>query len=113
MDFDSQIKHMNEAGLLYQVIMDFCDVRGDFSPEKISAVDMGYIFENLVRRFSESYNEEAGVHFTSHDIIYLMSDLLVAGDKSAFAGDGISKTVYESKTQNLIQINDCPLRGVA
>ena len=86
---------------------------GNFSPEKISAVDMGYIFENLVRRFSESYNEEAGVHFTSHDIIYLMSDLLVADDKSAFAGDGISKTVYESKTQNLIQINDCPLRSVA
>lgn len=95
MDFDSQIKHMDEAGLLYQVISDFCDDRGDFSPEKISAVDMGYVFENLVRRFSESYNEEAGAHFTSRDIIYLMSDLLVAGDESAFMGDGISKTVYD------------------
>lgn len=95
MDFDSQIKHMDEAGLLYQVITDFCDARGDFSPEKISAVDMGYVFENLVRRFSESYNEEAGAHFTSRDIIYLMSDLLVAGDESAFTGDGISKTVYD------------------
>lgn len=95
MDFDSQIKHMDEAGLLYQVISDFNDPRGDFSPEKISAVDMGYVFENLVRRFSESYNEEAGAHFTSRDIIYLMSDLLVAGDESAFTGDGISKTVYD------------------
>lgn len=95
MDFDSQIKHMAEAGLLYQVISDFCDARGDFSPEKISAVDMGYVFENLVRRFSESYNEEAGAHFTSRDIIYLMSDLLVAGDESTFTGDGISKTVYD------------------
>ena len=95
MDFDAQIKHMDEAGLLYQVITDFCDSRGDFSPEKISAVDMGYVFENLVRRFSESYNEEAGAHFTSRDIIYLMSDLLVAGDESAFAGGGISKTVYD------------------
>lgn len=95
MDFDSQIKHMEEAGLLYQVISDFCTDKGDFSPEKISAVDMGYIFENLVRRFSESYNEEAGAHFTSRDIIYLMSDLLVAGDESAFTGDGISKTVYD------------------
>ena len=56
---------------------------------------MGYVFENLVRRFSESYNEEAGAHFTSRDIIYLMSDLLVAGDQSAFTGDGISKTVYD------------------
>ena len=95
MDFDSQIKHMDEAGLLYQVISDFCDARGDFSPGKISAVDMGYVFENLVRRFSESYNEEAGAHFTSRDIIYLMSDLLIAGDESAFTGDGISKTVYD------------------
>ena len=95
MDFDSQIRHMDEAGLLYQVISDFNDPRGDFSPEKISAVDMGYVFENLVRRFSESYNEEAGAHFTSRDIIYLMSDLLVAGDEAAFTGDGISKTVYD------------------
>ena len=95
MEFDAQIKHMDEADLLYQVISDFNDPRGDFSPEKISAVDMGYVFENLVRRFSESYNEEAGAHFTSRDIIYLMSDLLVAGDESAFTGDGISKTVYD------------------
>lgn len=58
MDFDAQIKHMEEAGLLYQVIMDFCAEKGDFSPDKISAVDMGYVFENLVRRFSESYDEE-------------------------------------------------------
>ena len=95
MDFDSQIKHMEEAGLLYQVISDFCTDKGDFSPEKISAVDMGYVFENLVRRFSESYNEEAGAHFTSRDIIYLMCDLLVAGDESAFTEDGISKLVYD------------------
>ena len=95
MDFDSQIKHMEEAGLLYQIVSDFCTERGDFSPEKISAVDMGYIFENLVRRFSESYNEEAGAHFTSRDIIYLMSDLLIAGDNNAFSKEGISKTVYD------------------
>uniref|UniRef100_UPI0025F3C587 HsdM family class I SAM-dependent methyltransferase n=1 Tax=uncultured Treponema sp. TaxID=162155 RepID=UPI0025F3C587 len=65
------------------------------SPEKISAIDMGYIFENLVQRFSESYDEEAGAHFTSRDIIYTMCDLLVSGDKNAFGSDGISKTVYD------------------
>lgn len=95
MDFDTQIKHMEEAGLLYQVISDFCSEKADFSPEKITAVDMGYVFENLVRRFSESYDEEAGSHFTSRDIIYLMCDLLVAGDESAFTGEGITKTVYD------------------
>ena len=86
---------MEEAGLLYQVIVDFCSDKADMGPEKISAVDMGYIFENLVQRFSESYNEEAGAHFTSRDIIYLMCDLLVTGDQNAFNGDGITKTVYD------------------
>ena len=95
MNFNAQIDRMVEAGLLYQVIVDFCSDKADMSPEKISAVDMGYIFENLVQRFSESYNEEAGAHFTSRDIIYLMCDLLVSGDKNAFNGDGITKTVYD------------------
>lgn len=93
MNFHAQIDRMEEAGLLYQVVVDFCSEQGDMRPEKISAVDMGYIFENLVQRFSESYNEEAGAHFTSRDIIYLMCDLLVSNAK--FDGDGISKTVYD------------------
>ena len=95
MDFQAQINRMVEGGLLYQVISDFNSDKADFSPENVAAVDMGYIFENLVQRFSESYNEEAGAHFTSRDIIYLMCDLLVAGDKNAFEEDGISKTVYD------------------
>ena len=94
MNFHAQIDRMEEAGLLYQVIVDFCSEQGDMRPEKISAVDMGYIFENLVQRFSESYNEEAGAHFTSRDIIYLMCDLLV-DDRTAFDSDGITKTVYD------------------
>ena len=79
MGFDEQIKRMSESGLLYQVIVDFCSDKADMSPEKVKAVDMGYIFENLVQRFSESYDEEAGAHFTSRDIIYAMCDLLVTG----------------------------------
>ena len=95
MDFTAQINRMVEGGLLYQVISDFNSEKADFAPENVTAVDMGYIFENLVQRFSESYNEEAGAHFTSRDIIYLMCDLLVAGDREAFGEDGISKTVYD------------------
>ena len=95
MEFSAQVKRMVEGGLLYRVISDFNSDKGDFSPEKIAAVDMGYIFENLVQRFSESYNEEAGAHFTSRDVIYLMCDLLVAGDNNAFGEEGISKTVYD------------------
>lgn len=95
MKFEDQIKTMKEGKVLYQVISDFNSAKADMSPEKISAVDMGYIFENLVQRFSESYDEEAGAHFTSRDIIYLMCDLLVNSDKNAFASDGINKTVYD------------------
>lgn len=93
MGFAAQIDRMEEAGLLYQVIVDFCSEQANMSPKKVSAVDMGYVFENLVQRFSESYNEEAGAHFTSRDIIYLMCDMLVNNVK--FDGDGISKTVYD------------------
>ena len=95
MKFEDQIKTMKEGKVLYQVISDFNSTKADMNPEKISAVDMGYIFENLVQRFSESYDEEAGAHFTSRDIIYLMCDLLVNSDKNAFASDGINKTVYD------------------
>ena len=95
MDFNAQLNRMEEGRLLYQVIVDFCSEKAYMGPDKISAVDMGYIFENLVQRFSESYNEEAGAHFTSRDIIYLMCDLLVEGDTNAFNNDGITKTVYD------------------
>lgn len=95
MKFEDQIKTMKEGKVLYQVISDFNSAKADMNPEKISAIDMGYIFENLVQRFSESYDEEAGAHFTSRDIIYTMCDLLVSGDKNAFSSDGINKTVYD------------------
>ena len=95
MKFEDQIKTMDEGKVLYQVISDFNSSKADMSPNKISAIDMGYIFENLVQRFSESYDEEAGAHFTSRDIIYLMCDLLVNSDKNAFGENGINKTVYD------------------
>ena len=72
-------------------------------PDKISAVDCGYIFEDLVRRFSESFGEEAGAHFTSRDIIYLMTDLLLSDADLTHAGN---VTVYEKTLPALIQTND-------
>jgi len=78
-DFENIIKRMVECGSLYLVIKEFASQKGYLGPDKISAVDCGYIFEDLVRRFSESFGEEAGAHFTSRDIIYLMTDLLLSG----------------------------------
>ena len=94
MGFFTQIERMSDGGVLYQVISDFCKDDADMDPERISAVDMGYVFENLVQRFSESYDEEAGAHFTSRDIIYLMCDLLTMN--ADFSGeDAPAKTVYD------------------
>lgn len=94
MGFFTQIERMADAGVLYQVVSDFCSENADMTPEKISAVDMGYVFENLVQRFSESYDEEAGAHFTSRDIIYLMCDVLTMNED--FSGeDTPAKTVYD------------------
>ena len=76
-EFDSIIKRMVESNTLYLVIKEFNSAKGYLGPDKISAVDCGYIFEDLVRRFSESFGEEAGAHFTSRDVIYLMTDLLL------------------------------------
>lgn len=78
-DFDNIIKRMVDSNTLYLVIKEFASQKGYLGPDKISAVDCGYIFEDLVRRFSESFGEEAGAHFTSRDIIYLMTDLLLSG----------------------------------
>lgn len=77
-DFDNIIKRMVESNTLYLIIKEFNSEKGYLGADKISAVDCGYIFEDLVRRFSESFGEEAGAHFTSRDIIYLMTDLLLS-----------------------------------
>lgn len=90
-DFENIIHRMVESNTLYLVIKEFSSQKGYLGPDKISAVDCGYIFEDLVKRFSESFGEEAGAHFTSRDIIYLMTDLLLS---DANLGDG-NVTVYD------------------
>lgn len=108
MKFTDQIERLSDpdAPLLYQIICDFCKPQADMSPDKIRAVDMGYIFENLIQRFSESYDEDAGAHFTSRDIVYLMTDLLIQADSHVFDGDRITKTVYD-QTMGTSQMLGC------
>ena len=91
-DFDNIIKRMMESNTLYLVIKEFNTSKGYLGADKISAVDCGYIFEDLVKRFSESYGEEAGAHFTSRDIIYLMTDLLLSEADLSQTGN---VTVYD------------------
>ena len=93
MGFYGQVERMKEAKVLYQIITDFSS--SDMDMSQYSSVDMGYIFENLVQRFSESYDEEAGAHFTSRDIIYLMCDLLVTNYEFDMDEAGMHCTVYD------------------
>ena len=102
-DFDTVIKRVVESGSLYLVIKEFNSPNGYLGPDKISAVDCGYIFEDLVRRFSESFGEEAGAHFTSRDIIYLMTDLLLC--YADLSHDG-NITVYDM-TMGTSQMLSC------
>ena len=93
MKFDNEIRTMADSGVLYQVVKDFGGSKGDFSSSKVTEVEMGGIFENLVSRFSET--DEAGEHFTSRDIVYLMTDLVIAADPRVFEGDHIRRLVYD------------------
>lgn len=101
-DFDNIIKRMVESNTLYLIIKEFNSDKGYLGADKISAVDCGYIFEDLVRRFSESFGEEAGAHFTSRDIIYLMTDLLLADADLDVGG----MTVYDM-TMGTSQMLSC------
>ena len=94
-EFMHQIEKMAKSGVLYNVLKAFNSERGYFGPDKISSVDMGYVFEELVRKFSESYGEEAGAHFTARDIIYLLTDVLVMDESLNDMEEDEIKTIYD------------------
>ncbi len=105
-DFDKEITKLSNNGILYNVISEFCSKKAYMGVDAISAVDMGYIFEELVRKFSESYDEHAGAHFTARDIIYLMAEILVAPKKNAMLTEGITATMYDM-AMGTSQMLDC------
>lgn len=94
-DFANTVKLMVKGGVLFVTLQEFSTEKGDMSPDKITSADMGYIFEELIRKFSESYDEQAGAHFTSRDIIYLMTELLIAPERERILAEGCTKTAYD------------------
>ena len=105
-DFDKEITKLEHNGILYNVIQEFCSKKAYMGADAISAIDMGYIFEELVRKFSESYDEQAGAHFTARDIIYLMVELLIVPVLEMMKTDGIVASVYDM-TMGTSQMIDC------
>lgn len=94
-EFDKEISKLAQNDLLYVIIQEFDSKKGNMSPDVVSSQDMGYIFEELIRKFSESYDEQAGAHFTARDIIYLMTEILIAPEKEKIEEEGCTKTAYD------------------
>ncbi|MEV0723825.1 class I SAM-dependent DNA methyltransferase [Micromonospora purpureochromogenes] len=91
--FDTQITRLAEADLLWRVVGKFADI--DLHPDVVSNHQMGYVFEELIRRFSEISNETAGEHFTPREVIKLMVNLLLAPDEDDLVTPGIVRKVYD------------------
>ncbi|MGD9796942.1 MAG: N-6 DNA methylase [Acidimicrobiia bacterium] len=91
--FDEHIRRMAQSGLLYQVVARFADV--DLHPDRVDNHEMGSIYEELIRRFSEQSNETAGEHFTPREVIRLMVDLLFAEDDRLLRDPGVVKTLFD------------------
>ena len=106
MEFQKEIDKMADNGLLYLVIKEFCTTKAYLGADKVSSVDMGYIFEERVRKFSESYDEQAGAHFTARDIINLMAELLIGDDEARLEEEGIIATDYDM-TMGTSQMLSC------
>lgn len=93
-DFKSEIQKLDESNRLYLIIKDFCTPEIDLSPSKLSNLQMGYLFEELVRKFNEQANEEAGDHFTPREVIRLMVNLVFCEETDVFKS-GIYRSVYD------------------
>lgn len=91
--FTDQLKRLKDSGILWQVFDRFSQI--DLHPDRVSNIEMGYLFEDLIRKFSEISNETAGEHFTPREVIRLIVDLLLINDADALAGSGIIRTVYD------------------
>jgi type I restriction enzyme M protein len=111
-DFDKQIDKLVDRGLLYRVIARFCDI--DLSPGRLSNTDMGYIFEELIRRFAEQSNETAGEHFTPREVVRLMVDLLFLPDGDVLTQAGRIVTMYDAAagTGGMLSVADEHLRSM-
>lgn len=92
-NFNDQINRLDEANLLFLIVKKFAAL--DLHPDKVSNLSMGYVFEELIRKFSELSNETAGEHFTPREVIRLMVDLLFLNDRDILTQKGIVKTIYD------------------
>lgn len=93
-EFNNEITKLADKNLLYIVIQEFTTPKADLHPHKISNLEMGYIFEEIIRRFSEAHNEDAGQHYTPREVIELMVNILFTNDNDILTNN-VAKTIYD------------------
>jgi type I restriction enzyme M protein len=91
--FENEIATLHEKSRLYLVVSKFAEV--DLHPETVPNAEMGDLFEELIRKFAEASNEEAGEHYTPRDAIRLMVDILFAEQSIALLEPGVVRTIYD------------------
>ena len=91
--FEEHIAKLDKADRLFLLVKKFCEI--DLHPDTLSNIEMGYIFEELIRRFNEASNEEAGEHFTPREVIRLMVNLLFLPDCEVLTTKGVVRTLYD------------------
>ena len=93
--FDNHITKMAENGILYLVVKEFTTPRANLHPSVVSNLEMGYIFEEIIRRFSEAHNEDAGQHYTPREVILLMVNIIFNDENQQLSGINVAKTIYD------------------
>lgn len=93
--FRQEVQELYNKELLYKVIQKFCDPQITIHPDHLSNHEMGYVFEELIRKFNEATNENPGEHFTPREIIHLMVKLLISRDKDRLSSPDVITTVYD------------------
>jgi len=108
--FPDQLVRLDKAGILYQVLEKI--INADLHPDTVSNQEMGYLFEELIRKFSEISNETAGEHFTPREVIRLIVDLILVSDTKALTTSKIIRTVYDPAcgTGGMLSITEQRLR---
>lgn len=108
--FEEHVDKLDKTNRLFLIVNRFNEI--DLHPDTVSNLEMGYIFEELIRRFNEASNEEAGDHFTPREVIQLMVDLLFLPDSDILSVKGIVKTMYDPAcgTGDALSIRKLPQR---
>ena len=94
-NFDVHITKMAAKDILFIVIKEFTTSKANLHPDVISNLEMGYIFEEIIRRFSEAHNEDAGQHYTPREVIQLMVNILFCDDNDILSGNNVVRTIYD------------------